>query len=171
MNARVECLTRLRPLIPTPLLRLAYRFGIHVLRVYWFVARPHTRGVKCVVRHDGRVLLVRHTYGDRSWDLPGGTAHHDEDPAVTVARELHEELGVRPVTVRLLRRVHWRPAGKRDEVSLFVVDIADAVLRVDAAEIAATRWVAPDALPPGTTRLARAVIARSRWPEAAAGDD
>jgi 8-oxo-dGTP pyrophosphatase MutT (NUDIX family) len=158
-------------LIPTPVLRLAYRVGIHVLRVYWFIARPHTRGVKCVVCHNGRVLLVRHTYGDRSWDLPGGTAERGEDPAVTVARELHEELGVRPVHMRLLRRVHWRPAGKRDEVSLFVVDIDDDRLRVEAAEIAATRWVAPDALPPGTTRLARAVIARSQWPRADAGGE
>jgi 8-oxo-dGTP pyrophosphatase MutT (NUDIX family) len=122
--------------------------------------------VKCVVRHEGRVLLVRHTYGDRSWDVPGGTAQRNEDARDTVARELYEELGVRPVAVRLLRTVQWRPAGKRDQVSLFVVDLDHADLRVDAAEIAATRWVAPDALPPGTTRLARAVIARSRWPHA-----
>jgi 8-oxo-dGTP pyrophosphatase MutT (NUDIX family) len=118
------------------------------------------------VRHEERVLLVRHTYGDRSWDLPGGTAAGDEDPTATLARELHEELGVRPARVRLLRAVHWRPAGKRDDVSLFVADIDDDRLTIDRAEIAAARWVAPDALPPGTSRLARAVIARSLWPHA-----
>ena len=163
-GARVEHLTRLRPLIPTPLLRLAYRFGIHVMRVYWFVARPHTRGMKVVVRHGGRVLLVRHTYGDRHWDLPGGTAHRDEDPSATAVRELAEELGVTPTTLRLLRTTHWRPSGKRDEVSLFVADIDDPTLHVETAEIAATRWVSPDAIPAGTARLARAVIARSTWP-------
>ncbi len=134
--------------------------------MYWFVARPHTRGVKCVVRNDGRVLLVRHTYGDRAWDLPGGTAHAREDPADTVVRELREELGVSPMTLRLLRTTHWRPSGKRDEVSLFVADVPDRDLRVEAAEIAATRWVAPDAIPAGTTRLARAVIARAFWSDA-----
>jgi 8-oxo-dGTP pyrophosphatase MutT (NUDIX family) len=156
-------MSRLRPLIPTPLLRLAYRVGIHVLRVYWFVARPQTRGVKCVVRHGGRVLLVRHTYGDRAWDLPGGTAQRGEAPAATAARELHEELGVRPVAVHLLHTVQWRPSGKRDQVSLFAVDLDDDALLLDAAEIAVARWFDPDALPAGTTRLARAVIARSRW--------
>jgi 8-oxo-dGTP pyrophosphatase MutT (NUDIX family) len=135
-----------------------------VLRVYWFVARPHTRGVKCVVRHDGRVLLVRHTYGDRAWDLPGGTAQRGEEPAATARRELHEELGVEPVNMRLLRSMHWRPLGKHDDVSLFVVDVEGASLEVDGAEIAATRWAAPDALGPDVTRLARAVIARSQWP-------
>ena len=157
-------MSHLRSRIPTPLLRLAYRFGIHVMRVYWFIARPHTRGVKVVVRHGGRVLLVRHTYGDRDWDLPGGTAHRDEDASLTVERELEEELGIKPASLRLMRTTHWRPSGKRDEVSLFVADIDDATLRVEMAEIAATRWVDPEALPPGTTRLARAVIARAAWP-------
>jgi 8-oxo-dGTP pyrophosphatase MutT (NUDIX family) len=162
---RVEPLTRLRPLIPTPLLRLAYRFGIHVMRVYWFIARPHTRGVKVVVRNEGRVLLVRHTYGDRHWDLPGGTADGDEAPADTVVREMREELGVSPMTLRLMRATHWRPSGKHDQVTLFVADVPDRDLRVEAAEIAATRWVAPDAIPDGTARLARAAIARAFWPE------
>ncbi len=139
------------------------------MRAYWFVMRPHTRGVKCVVRHADRVLLVRHTYGDRSWDLPGGTADRGEGPEATLTRELHEELGVRPTHVRLMRTVNWSSSGRRNDVSLFVADIETTALTIDRAEIAAARWVAPDALPPGTSRLARAVIARSRWPRGEAG--
>jgi len=161
----IDSISRLRPLIPTPLMRLAYRFGIHVMRVYWFIARPRTRGVKVVLRNDGRVLLVRHTYGDRDWDLPGGTANRNEDPADTVVREMREELGVSPMTLRAMRATNWRPSRKRDEVTLFVADVPDRELRVEAAEIAATRWVSPDAIPDGTARLARAAIARAFWPQ------
>jgi ADP-ribose pyrophosphatase YjhB (NUDIX family) len=151
--------------IPTPVLRLAYRVGIHVMHVYWFVARPHTRGVKCVVRHEGRVVLVRHTYGHRAWDLPGGGAARGEAVEATVARELGEELGVRPVAMRLMRTMVWRGRGKHDEVSLFVVDVDSDRLTLEEAEIAAAMWVSPDELPPGTAPMARAIIARSRWPE------
>ena len=42
----------------------------------------------------GRVLLVRHTYGPRNWELPGGGAEDGEDPSSTARRELSEETGL-----------------------------------------------------------------------------
>ena len=47
---------------------------------------------------DGRVLLVRHTYGtakDRIL-LPGGYVHDGELPTAAVEREIFEETGLRP---------------------------------------------------------------------------
>ena len=41
-----------------------------------------------------RVLLVRHTYGSRGWDLPGGSMKRGEAPVNAARREMHEELGV-----------------------------------------------------------------------------
>ena len=65
------------------------------LRVYWCVARPTVVGVKCVVANDDDVLLVRHTYGRRVWDFPGGTVRRRELPIDAARREMHEELGRR----------------------------------------------------------------------------
>src|SRR3712207_8104462 len=80
-----------------PLLRLAYRVAYRLILAWASVARPSVRGVKCVLRAgDGRVLLVRHHYGDRSaWELPGGGAKRGESAADAAAREALEELGVR----------------------------------------------------------------------------
>jgi 8-oxo-dGTP pyrophosphatase MutT (NUDIX family) len=39
-------------------------------------------------------LLVRHSYGDRRWMLPGGRVRRGEDPVNTARREMHQELGV-----------------------------------------------------------------------------
>ena len=43
---------------------------------------------------DGRVLLVRHTYGRLNWELPGGGAEHGESPDETAIREVLEETGL-----------------------------------------------------------------------------
>jgi 8-oxo-dGTP diphosphatase len=52
-------------------------------------------GAACVVVDDrGWVLMVRHTYGHRNWELPGGGSVPGEDPATTAQRELLEETGV-----------------------------------------------------------------------------
>src|SRR6516162_8210467 len=58
--------------------RLAYRLAYRILQVVWFVWRPRMRGVKCLVTCRDRVLLVRHTYGSRAWDVPGGAMKRGE---------------------------------------------------------------------------------------------
>src|SRR5438067_13089326 len=81
--------------VPIPLLRVMYRCAYWLLRAYWFVRRPEVQGVKCVLTDGDQVLLVRHTYGHREWDLPGGAVKRDEPPLNAARREMHEELGIR----------------------------------------------------------------------------
>src|SRR3954453_15793191 len=84
-------------------LRVAYRLGYKVLKPWWFVTRPHTRGVKAVVRRGDPVLLVRHTYTRLGrWDVPGGFLRPDEDPERAVLRELAEEVGARPTSTTMI---------------------------------------------------------------------
>ena len=56
--------------LPVPLQRLAFRCAFVVLFVYRFIVRPSLHGVKCVLTSSGTVLLVRHTYGPKRWELP-----------------------------------------------------------------------------------------------------
>ena len=49
----------------------------------------------------GRVLLVRHSYGRRNWELPGGGAEPGEAPDETALRELREETGLVGAVERL----------------------------------------------------------------------
>ena len=50
-------------------------------------------GATGVVVHDGRVLMARHTHGNKTgqWALPGGYARHDERLDQTAGREAREE--------------------------------------------------------------------------------
>lgn len=164
-NRVVEAVeTRLRARVSTPTLRRAYRAGYLVLRPWWFVTRPHTLGVKVVVRCRDEVLLVRHTYARRDqWDLPGGFLRPGEDPELALRRELGEELGVAPVGVLAIGIVPTRHDHKRERLVAYVVDVAGTAIVPSEAELADTRWVGRDALPVGTSRLARRLVARAFW--------
>jgi ADP-ribose pyrophosphatase YjhB (NUDIX family) len=107
------------------------------------VRRPDTRGVKCVVRDaDGRVVFVRHTYGDRrSWEIPGGNLRRREDPEVAVRREMREELGVELHGLRAIGRVEVTGKSKRTVLHCFEGSVGPGVeLRVDPGELAEVRW-------------------------------
>jgi ADP-ribose pyrophosphatase YjhB (NUDIX family) len=53
-------------------------------------------GTAGAVVHEGRVLLVRHTYGEKRgrWALPGGLTNHNERLDQTIIRDLREEIGL-----------------------------------------------------------------------------
>ena len=142
------------------LLRLAYRIAYRLLNAYAFVRRPRVRGTMCLVRDGhGRVLLVRHTYGDRAaWELPGGWVGRTEKPIDAARREAFEELGV--------RIEHWEPLGaieglwhfKHERLTFFAGGWPGGAATIDPVEIAEARWFALDDLPPALGEGTAAVI-------------
>jgi ADP-ribose pyrophosphatase YjhB (NUDIX family) len=78
-------------------------------------ARPATVGMGAccaIFDADGHVLLVRHDYGRRNWELPGGGAEPGESPDETALRELREETGLE-VTIERLTGVYSEPDHER----------------------------------------------------------
>lgn len=143
-------MTRLRRRA-APALRLAYRVAYYGLRAWSVAARPRMRGVKCVLRDErGRVLWVRHTYGDRgAWELPGGGARRSESAQQAARREAREELGVDLEDWKLVGSAEGRWTGARLRLACCVADLPPgARLDPDPVEIATTAWAPPDA-PPG----------------------
>lgn len=66
-------------------------------------------GAAGAVVHEGRILLVRHTYGEGKgrWILPGGHATHDERLDQTAVREVREETGVEAEVVDVIGLRTW----------------------------------------------------------------
>jgi len=94
----------------------------------------HAAGALLLDSHD-RILLVEPTYKD-FWEIPGGRIEPGETPSQACARELHEELGLRRETGRLLV-VDWMPDPTR---VLFVFDGG----RLSGEEIANVRLPAEE---------------------------
>jgi ADP-ribose pyrophosphatase YjhB (NUDIX family) len=151
------------PALPTPVLRVAYRYGHHLARGWWRIRRPAVFGVKAVLRdEDGRILLVRHTYGDRAaWGLPGGGRHGDEPAERTATREVREEVGPEITAWETLGEIYSEALHKRDTVTVLVGGWpAGAELRLQGSELAEAAWFAPDALPRRLAFEAEFAVAR-----------
>jgi 8-oxo-dGTP pyrophosphatase MutT (NUDIX family) len=146
--------------LPIGVRRLAYRSAHAALRGYWFVAHPDIDGVKCVLIRGDRILFVRHTYGHRGWDLPGGSVKRGEPPLTTAGREMEEELGV--------EIDDWRPLGvvtvyayhRRDSMHVFQAELGDRPLTVDRGEIGALEFFHPDRLPADLAPHVPQILAR-----------
>lgn len=128
--------------------RLGYRAGSQVLAAYRFIFRPTVRGVRCALMRGGEVLLVRHTYGDRRWSLPGGLMRRGEAGEVTARREMREELGIDIAAWRALGRLTFDgPDRARHLIECLSAPLPDSPLEVNSAEIAEVRWVGRGGVP------------------------
>jgi 8-oxo-dGTP pyrophosphatase MutT (NUDIX family) len=133
-----------------PLLKAGYRLK------KWHAAlfRPVTLGVRALVRDEaGQVLLIRHTYVP-GWFMPGGGVGKDETLEAAVARELHEEAGIRAIgDMNLVGAYANFLQLKSDHVLVYEVPNwdHDGPARHLGFEIAEIGFFPPDALPDGTS--------------------
>jgi 8-oxo-dGTP pyrophosphatase MutT (NUDIX family) len=155
---------------PIALRRLAYRVAHRLLRMWWFVRRPALHGVKCVLTDEDRVLLVRHTYGHRSWDLPGGNVRRSEVVHDAATREIEEELGIRVQHWDALGDILRISYGCQDTLHCFHAEVGDPELVLNGAEIADAHWFSERELPPKVGRHVQPILARTAAFRASAGN-
>ena len=125
------------------------------LRLYWFLVRPKTFGVQCVIQHRDTILLVRNTYGRKQWTFPGGSIARGETAEDAIRREVGEEVGLRLQHLQRLGAFAATIDDKRDHVAVFAGVSPDRRVTIDSAEILEARWFQPQDLPPLAPAAAR----------------
>lgn len=125
-------------------------------RLYWHWRAPLTLGVQGIILSQGRVLLVRHEYGDRQiWHLPGGGVKRKETLADALRRELKEELNAE-IQVERLHGVYYNfRHGASDHIVVFVASLKDPVALKPSWEISAFAFFDLDALPESVSPATR----------------
>jgi len=101
-----------------------------------------------VVRRDGRVLLVRHSYR-KDWATPGGFVNRRERAEDAAVREAREEVGL-DVTIVAGPLVALDPVGQRVEVVFLAEALDDAACDAAAPrspEVVEARWFDVGSLP------------------------
>ncbi len=128
------------------LYRTAYRCAYQLMRIYWRVRHPLTRGALVAIWCNGRILTVRNSYV-RYHSLPGGYVHQDEDFIDAAVRELREEVGLRvePSQLSLALDVTHDWEGKRDHVQIFELALEQPPpIVIDDREIVACELLPPE---------------------------
>lgn len=98
------------------------------------------------VDNAGRLLVVRKR-GTHVWMQPGGKPEPGETPAETLARELHEELGVRIDPADLQPLGVFTTAAANEAGTTLIANVFRARIEhpvVANAEIDAVMWMHPD---------------------------
>ena len=147
----------------TGLRRQLYRVAMVLLLAYRFVFRPRVLGVRCVLVHEDSVLLVRHTYGDKRWALPGGLIKRSEPAQETATREMSEELGLEDLEWHDLGWIEYTGADRaRHSVRCFTCRLHSRAVSPNAAEIDEVAWFAWDRFPHETLHGTPMISAAAR---------
>ena len=116
---------------------------------------------------DGRILLARRPDDKHQgglWEFPGGKVEAGESVEQALARELDEELGIRPSAARPLLQVRHDYPDK--QVLLDVWDVSAFVGQPHGAEGQPLAWAAPEQLGDYQFPAAnRPIVAAARLPE------
>lgn len=150
--------------LPIPARRVGYRCAYAALRIWWFVRRPKVSGVKCVLTDGNSVLLVRHTYGPRSWDLPGGSIKQGESAENTARREMKEELGVSIERWKLIGRFSLHIDHREDQLHCFHAELNGQAIALDLGELQTAEWFDLTNLPADTSKYVRPILGRMPKP-------
>lgn len=136
---------------PAPLHRLALRLAHQIRRQWWRIRKPVIHGCRVLaLDQQGRVLLVRHSYGSGNWMPPGGGVKPGEDPLAAAAREFREEIGVVLEAPRLIAATHDAFHGA-DNVSYIIAGACSGAIAPDGREIVAAAFFAPGEWPEAMT--------------------
>jgi len=115
------------------------------------VSRAPKVGVGVFVQRRGAILLGlrKRSHGAGTWSIPGGLIEEDETVEEAAKRELHEETGIVPTSMRVLPAPAWlrfysKPGGTQGYVTLyahaFVAEDTSAMLR-EPEKCAEWRWI------------------------------
>ena len=108
----------------------------------------HRVGAAALITDErGRVLLVRHTYGRKNWELPGGVVEQGESPMDGAVREVQEETGLSVAPTQLTGIYYDPDADFLHFVFRCVPTGSGAVPRPDGAEVDECAFWGPDTLP------------------------
>jgi len=118
-------------------------------KIYWFVVRPKTFGVKCIIQdNQGKILMLRKNFAYKGWVFPGGAIRQGEKPVDAIRREIKEDLGITLENVHELgsffQRVHYR----KETMYCFSAITSSLVTDFNKEKIEEVGWFERTQLPP-----------------------
>jgi len=137
------------PVHPTSIdrgIQLGFIVAHRMLRAYWAVTRPQTRGALVAVWNAGELLIVKNSYRTEH-TLPGGYRRPGETPEEAGARELAEECAmyIDPRSIREAYHGVHPFEFRKDDVTIVETEIETrpAQIGIDYREVTWAGFKAP----------------------------
>ncbi len=130
--------------MPKNLKRLWYKIINPIRKCYWFIFRPQTRGVKCIIEHNGKILFVQLGYAHKSWTIPGGGVGKKETFEQAIRREIKEEVGIDLNKIQKIGEYVNTREYKVDTVECFKATVDSDYFKIDNFEIVDAVWATFD---------------------------
>lgn len=138
--------------------RIFYKIVTPIRRLYWFIVRPKTAGVKVIVECEGEVLMIKNTYGKGMWTFPGGAINRNESAEVAAKREVMEEVGVRLLGMEKIGELSNTLEYKRDTIHCYAGVIHEKLISIDSNEILEAQWFEKNKIPSGVSTIATSMM-------------
>ncbi len=136
-------------------LKIAYK----LMNLYWVTTKTVSVGVRVVIEHNGKVLLVKHSYRE-GYYLPGGGVGRTEEFVHAAIREVFEETNLVVKNPRLINVYRNFIEGKSNCVLIYKVgEIVDPdALKIDGVEIIDSKWADVRDIPEDASYYTRQVL-------------
>lgn len=133
------------------------KFFVVIRKLYWFIFRPETKGVKVIVECGGDWLLIKNSYGKKLWTFPGGAVEKREMPEDSAKREVCEEIGIEVSGIREIGRFLNTAEYKKDTVYCYVAVAIEKDIVKDRGEIKEAKWFHRRSLPSEMSPIAQKI--------------
>ncbi len=129
------------------LIKTFWFFIVPLQKLYYFIFRPKTRGVKCLVENNGKFLMVKLNYANCKWVIPGGGVKKNESSLEAAIREVKEEAGVEVSNVKYVGFYKTNGEYKEDTVEIYYGNSSIIQTSVDPIEVEKADWFERAKLP------------------------
>jgi 8-oxo-dGTP diphosphatase len=128
-------------------IQLGFIVAHRMLRAYWAVRRPRTKGALVAVWNRGELLIVKQSYR-RQHTLPGGNRRSAETVEETATRELAEECSIfiEPVRIQKVYQGVHPFEFRKDDVTIVEIELETrpAAIGIDHREVTWAEFKSPD---------------------------
>ncbi|MEK7149922.1 MAG: NUDIX domain-containing protein [Patescibacteria group bacterium] len=104
------------------MLNFLFKIISSIRKLYWFMRRPITTGVKILAISGNKVLLVKNRY-EKFWYLPGGGIKKGETSIESAKREMREECSIILDNLRIIGTYSNFSEYKKDSIFLIHSDV------------------------------------------------
>jgi len=143
-------------------MRFLTKLALRAFYIALWLKQRATIGAQVALLHEGKVLLVRHSYKP-GWHLPGGGIDPPETPENALTRELREEVAITLTSPPTLLGIFPNPLvqARGDYVVAFLATAFTEIPNSKRSwEIAEVKWFPLQQLPSDCSLICRRILDR-----------